>query len=560
MVVWIRNCDPGAVCNRIATNRYPALTKTTTSDRKRTKTNRIGRTAWVVLFILACLTCIAIRIRLLNLPLERDEGEYAYAGQLMLHGIAPYKLAYNMKFPGTYAAYAMIMSLFGQTTVGIHLGLLLVNLATVGLVLLIGLRLVNLETGLAAATAYVVLAINPAVMGLDAHATHFVVLFTLAGLLLLLGDTISSSLASIFISGLSLGVAVLMKQPGIMFLIFGFFWLLYRQRKQPLPRLLSILAVFTFAALLSLIIATGAVWVAGSLGSCWFWCVQYARVYGTSISIKEGWDLFLSNIPVVFGECWPIWLLSAAGLVIALAKPGKFRPLFLVGLTIASALAVSMGLYFRPHYFVMLLPALSLFAGVAAAYAAGTQHVITRVIALLVFAISLAFPIATRAEYFFWMSPVDACRFRYGENPFPEAIKVADFLRDNSRPDERLVVLGSEPEIYFYSRRQSATGFIYMYPLMEQQRFASQMQRQMIEEVEKNRPGFVVWIWTPMSWRVAASSERLLFQWADQYLNDNYRPVGLVNMPRQAPTEYYLPIETADLQLAENFIIIFQRR
>jgi len=217
-------------------------------------------------------------------------------------------------------------------------------------------------------------------------------------------------------------------------------------------------------------------------------------------------------------------------------------------------------LYFRPHYFVMLLPALSLFAGVAAAYAAGTQHVITRVIALLVFAISVAFPIATRAEYFFRMSPVDACRFRYGENPFPEAIQVADFLRENSRPDERLVVLGSEPEIYFYSRRQSATGFIYMYPLMEQQPFASQMQRQMIEEVEKNRPGFVVWVWTPMSWRVAASSERLLFQWADQYLNDNYRPVGLVNMPPQAPTEYYLPIETADLQLAENFIIIFQRR
>lgn len=37
-------------------------------------------------------------------PLERDEGEYAYAGQLMLQGIPPYQLAYNMKLPGTYAA------------------------------------------------------------------------------------------------------------------------------------------------------------------------------------------------------------------------------------------------------------------------------------------------------------------------------------------------------------------------------------------------------------------------------------------------------------------------
>jgi hypothetical protein len=38
--------------------------------------------------------------------LERDEGEYAYAGQLMLQGIPPYQLAYTMKLPGPFAAYA----------------------------------------------------------------------------------------------------------------------------------------------------------------------------------------------------------------------------------------------------------------------------------------------------------------------------------------------------------------------------------------------------------------------------------------------------------------------
>ena len=35
---------------------------------------------------------VAIRIRLLGIPLERDEGEYAYAGQLILQGVPPYKL------------------------------------------------------------------------------------------------------------------------------------------------------------------------------------------------------------------------------------------------------------------------------------------------------------------------------------------------------------------------------------------------------------------------------------------------------------------------------------
>src|SRR6202158_6013555 len=76
----------------------------------------------------------AIRFHLRNIPLERDEGEYAYAGQLMLQGIPPYKLASNMKLPGTYAAHAVIMAIFGQTIAGIHFGLLLVNALTILLV------------------------------------------------------------------------------------------------------------------------------------------------------------------------------------------------------------------------------------------------------------------------------------------------------------------------------------------------------------------------------------------------------------------------------------------
>jgi hypothetical protein len=31
--------------------------------------------------------------------IEHDEGKYAYAGQLMLEGIPPYRSAYNINFP-----------------------------------------------------------------------------------------------------------------------------------------------------------------------------------------------------------------------------------------------------------------------------------------------------------------------------------------------------------------------------------------------------------------------------------------------------------------------------
>jgi hypothetical protein len=52
----------------------------------------------VLIFII--LIFASIRFRLRDYPLERDEGEYAYAGQLMLQGLHPHKLAYDMRFPG----------------------------------------------------------------------------------------------------------------------------------------------------------------------------------------------------------------------------------------------------------------------------------------------------------------------------------------------------------------------------------------------------------------------------------------------------------------------------
>src|SRR5579863_5181673 len=84
---------------------------------------------WLALLLLAVIFFGAIRYRLRGMPLERDEGEYAYAGQLLLQGIPPYSLAYNMKLPGIYAAYAGILWLYGQSPTAIHLGLLLINAA-----------------------------------------------------------------------------------------------------------------------------------------------------------------------------------------------------------------------------------------------------------------------------------------------------------------------------------------------------------------------------------------------------------------------------------------------
>src|ERR1041384_7560405 len=101
----------------------------------------------------------AIRWRLRDMPLERDEGEYAYAAQLILQGVPPYQLAYNMKFPGTYYAYAVILALFGDSTWAIHAGLLVVNAVTIVVLFVLARRLLGGFGAVIAAGTFAVLSL-----------------------------------------------------------------------------------------------------------------------------------------------------------------------------------------------------------------------------------------------------------------------------------------------------------------------------------------------------------------------------------------------------------------
>lgn len=148
-------------------------------------------TEWLpyAVLIASLLFVLIVRVRLLSMPLDRDEGEYAYAGQLLLEGVPPYRDAFNMKFPGVYFAYALVMAVFGQTPSGIHLGYLVCNLATIAAMFFLGRRLFGGMAGAIAAAAYAVLSVSTTVLGLQAHATHFVVLPVLCAALLLLRES-----------------------------------------------------------------------------------------------------------------------------------------------------------------------------------------------------------------------------------------------------------------------------------------------------------------------------------------------------------------------------------
>src|SRR6266508_1592568 len=141
-------------------------------------------------------------------------------GQLLLQGIPPYGEAYNMKFPGTYAMYALIMTLFGQTVRGVHLGLMLVNCASTLFIFYLTKRATGDFGTVIASGTYAVLSLSSSVLGFAAHATHFVVLPAVGGALLLLIVSPENKARRYFWPGALFGLAFVMKQPGVFFVLF----------------------------------------------------------------------------------------------------------------------------------------------------------------------------------------------------------------------------------------------------------------------------------------------------------------------------------------------------
>jgi 4-amino-4-deoxy-L-arabinose transferase-like glycosyltransferase len=514
----------------------------------RTAPDRLLSGLRLILLALVLVIVAYVRIRLLNVPLERDEGEYAYLGQLMLKGFPPFLHVYTMKLPGVGMAYALIMFLFGETARGIHLGLLLVNAANALLVYLLARRLLGRDAAAISCATYAILSLSQSVLGVFAHATHFVVLFSLSALIALLRWRDNGRGALLLASGILLGLAVLMKQHAAILIVFACIYLARNAWKRgimPAGSRLAAYSLFLLGACLPYALIASWMAAAGTFGTFWFWTVSYAGEYASKLTFSNGLKLFNHSFCfVALGPQWLLWLLGAIGGVMLCTSQGRRADrTFLGGLTLFSFLAICPGLYFRYHYFVMLLPAVALLAGFAVA---ASEHAISmarpgkalRFIPFCLFMAAAGFGLYQEKEYLFLDSPFEVSRSVYGVNPFPESLQIARYLREHTSAQDTIAVIGSEPQIYFYAGRPAATSYIYMYGLMEKQPFAVSMQKEMIRQIERTRPKYIVMVNTPASWLESEDSSEFIFHWAAGYLDVEYDPVGVIDILTLTKTVY----------------------
>lgn len=519
------------------------------------------------LVVLVSVTII-IRVRTIGVSLDRDCGEYAYAGQLLLQGSAPYASAYNMKMPGIYAAYAVILACFGQSHIAINTGILIINTLTIILLFLLAKKLFDSAAALACSVFFAITSISDSVQA-SANAENFVVLFAIAGILLMLKFHTSNKYIHLVSGAILLGIAFMMKQHGAGFIIFGMvflLWSLLRQRPFVWKNILFASVIYCFSVILPFLLTCFILWYCGVFEKFWFWTFTYAHQYVSIISIETGIELLSYVLAQLITSAPLVWLSAVLGLLsIFWNKEIRKRAFFLVSFLACSFLAVCPGLYFRNHYFLLFLPSLCLLASVGVIAAGDLLSRIIKsplkisIISILIIVFIWLQSFYAQRDYLLETDLVKISRMNFNVNPFPESLKIAEFIKNNSKPDAKIAILGSEPQIYFYSQRRSATSYIYTFPLMEPQIYAADMQREMINQIEANRPEFIVFVKFSFSWGVLPTSEKLILDWSSRYLAENYVPVGLVEVPDEGETVYQwgrfnLPT------VIDGWVMIWQRK
>jgi len=278
----------------------------------------------------------------------------------------------------------------------------------------------------------------------------------------------------------------------------------------------------------------------GVLQNFLFWTFEYTMSYGGQVPLERGLEYLRDNFVFVMEKNQPVWIVAALGIPALFFSGFNMKRLFsilvLLLFLICSFLTTVPGFYFRPHYFITLLPAASMLAAILIGFLVqlkipAAKPFVTKTIAFAVLGIVLGIGIHANSHYLFHEKPNDISRRIYGLNPFVESEAIGNFIKSHTNEGDKILVLGSEPQIYFHAERQSATGFIYMYPMMEKHEFNLQMQEQMIEEVKAADPEVIVYVDIRVSWLRKSYSPRRIFAWMmETETGGDYELIGTVEV------------------------------
>lgn len=390
-----------------------------------------------------------------------DEAIHAAVARTLLDGGVLYRDAVDQRTPLTYYAVAALFRLAGENNVwAMHaLASALISATVLGLFLL-GRATRGATAGLWAASLYTVFSSALLFPG-DAYALNtewFVAAFTTWAAWFAWRGAYAPA-------GLLLAGAFLSKQPALLDLGAPLAMLAYGAwlERPRWPRLIALLAGFAAPLLLVLVYFAAH----GALADFFFYGWQYnLSYYGPEISAADRllsalkpFSLLAAQYPLLLGV-----FLGSAGL--CLIRVVQLRPdpaeradnprrVYLLAWSAMALAGAASGGRGYDHYFIQFLPPCCLLTACGIAgmveWARARRGPPWPVPAAILFSVLVLVQLGRGGFYF---------RER-AVQPVDPSVRVSNYIREHSAPDDRIFVWGYHPDIYLFADRKPASRFVY---------------------------------------------------------------------------------------------------
>ena len=427
------------------------------------------------LLLLVGVIVVALLLRLpgLTLPLERDEGAYAYFAWTWLHGGLPYRDAFDHKPPLVYLLYMPPLLLGAPSAWAIRVWATLLFLVDVALVYAIGRRVWQRHAALIAALIFGVAGSAFDLQGLVLNTDQALVLPALVALWSAIRLRETQRFRFALVVGAALAATILIKPVAIV--LIPALLLVCPHDRRGMARVAGGVAL---GALIVGLPLAGYFILRGGWNDLVFGVLTYNRLYASESQAR--WQL--GALVDMFAPFVPLLLVALGGVALLLRRseqapivigsPGSGWLVAAWGAALLIAAIGSLRAYI--HYYYPLLPFLALLAAPCVLRlwqrdpaAPSLQRSANYLAAILLGALLLV-PFARQNLQLLGTSAEQQAERLYGDvgkHYFAQAPLVAEYIRAHTQPDDYVYIFAAEPEVYLLAERRASSRYIYDYPL-----------------------------------------------------------------------------------------------
>jgi hypothetical protein len=434
-------------------------------------------------------------------------------------------------------------------------------------------KLFNNVTALGASLFWALLSMNMSISGFTVQSEHLVAFFALGGIYSLLKYFDKKSYLWIIVSGLLFCLSFEVKQTSIFLGFFAGIMLVGRQffvKDRNYKQIL--ISTFLFAACIFVPVGIDLliVFKRGGYEDFNYWFFDVRKEYTSVISFEQGLEYLGMNFNAMYQNYKFIWVLSFFGsITIFFTKAKWWLKIFVIGFYSFGFLTVMPGNHYYGHYFLQWVPTVCISASAFIYFVhelmknkfniqKSPQYIILAVLFLFSYS-----HLNALKKYYFNKNNFQLLRQVYGLNPFPESKVIADKLNTLMTPEDKLVVFGTEIQMYFYTNKVSPSRFAGSGALLEfPVKKSESWQKEFIADVEKANPKYLVFYSHPISWMANPKVKNLIFPWFDKFSAEKYNLIGFADMYDNNTNYVWAP----DLDMVNNppksqyKIFIFERK